>query len=88
MGLEDAKDYNSNLKDVAGRLFHNSDVTEARGAHAVHMATLQHAASISTIITAREVVFGFQNAVDKMNRNFTLRLNEIIRVERECKELI
>jgi hypothetical protein len=87
MGLDDKHESTSNMKDIADRLFHNSEVTAARGAHAVRKATLQHAATTSTISTAREVAHGFENAVEKMNRNITMRLDEITKVDRDRLEL-
>lgn len=40
----------------------------------------------NTISSAHMVAHGFDTAVEKMNKNFTTRLNEIIRVENEIKE--
>lgn len=76
MEIANSKD-TSRVKDVTDRIFHNSEVTEARGAYAGRKAMTQHMASFVTINAAQAVASGFQRAVEKMNLVFTNRLDEI-----------
>ena len=50
--------------EIAKKLFHNSEVLAAKGAHVSHKAKLKLQHSNSTVESAKEVAFGFQKAVD------------------------
>ena len=73
-------------ENLANRIFHNHDVTQARGVHAAKLADskLQH--SNSTLESALYVSQAFQREVEEMNKNMTTRLEAIMQEERVQKQ--
>ena len=55
-------------REIAEKLFHNSEVLAAKGAHAPQKAKIKLQHSNSTLESATEVALGFKKAVDEMNK--------------------
>ena len=71
---------------MARRILNNHEVTEARVAYKTRVVKKQLATAKKTLNEARAVAFGFDKEVEKMNKDFTQRLNLILEKENEKKE--
>ena len=75
-------------QSVAKRVFHNHDITEARGLHAARKATKKLSSASLTIQNATDVALGFQREIERMNSNLNMHLAELIREENKEKDRI
>ena len=66
---------------MAKRIFYNHDITEARGLHAARKATKKLSSASMTLENANAVAQGFKREVERMNSNFNMQLQALIKEE-------